>query len=42
MSKFVFDVVSEDPEVEHVPEKMQPAPMHEHGREDSGGIADWI
>ena len=34
----VFDVVAEDPQVEHVAEKVQPAAVQEHRREDGGHV----
>ena len=34
MAEAVFDIVAEDPQEQHVAEQMQPAAMHEHGRED--------
>jgi hypothetical protein len=34
MSKPVFDVIPEDPQIEHVPAKMEQPTMHEHGRKD--------
>ena len=34
MAEPVFDIVTEDPEVEHIAEDMENAAMHEHGGEE--------
>jgi hypothetical protein len=42
MAEPVFNVVSEDPEVEHVAAEVQPTTMHEHRGEDCYEIATWV
>jgi hypothetical protein len=34
MPKSIFDVIAEDPEVEHIAAQVHPAAMHEHGSEN--------
>jgi hypothetical protein len=37
MSKTVFDIVTEYPQIQHVPAEMEQATMHKHGRKDCHG-----
>ena len=42
MAKTVFDVVSEDPQKEHVAKEMEPTGMHEHRGEDRHRIGSGL
>jgi hypothetical protein len=38
MAETVFDIISKDPEKEHVAEEVKPTAMHEHGCDDGHGM----
>jgi hypothetical protein len=38
MAEPIFDIVSKDPEKQHVAEEVKPTAMHEHGCEDGHGV----
>jgi hypothetical protein len=42
MAKLVFDIVAEDPKIQHVAEQVEPASMHEHGAQHSRRFAGGI
>jgi hypothetical protein len=40
MAKGIFDVVTEDPKIKHIPEEMKKAAMEKHGGKKSQGKGD--